>query len=84
MFLENIPGFPPGPQGSHGDTPQKNLFKWIKKTLLYDQENLFNQTHIFRCFFVLFLFFDVKLIANKRGAPEAPPIHYPINFTSKK
>ena len=29
-------------------------------------------------------FFDIKLIVNKRGAPEAPPIHYPINFISKK
>ena len=34
--------------------------------------------------FYISLFFDVKLIANKRGAPEAPPIHYPINFISKK
>ena len=37
------------------------------------------------CFSVYFdYFFDIKLIVNKRGAPEAPPTHYPINFISKK
>ena len=30
------------------------------------------------------MIFYIKLIVNKRGAPEAPPIHYPINFISKK
>ena len=29
------------------------------------------------------VFFDVKLIVDKRGAPEAPPTHYPINFRKK-
>ena len=49
----------------------------IKKTFLIK--------HIFLgAFLFCFYLFDVKLIANKRGAPEAPPIHYPINFTSKK
>ena len=46
----------------------------------------------FRCinfFFVYFLhifhiFWDLKLIVDKRGAPEAPPTHYPINFRSPK
>ena len=36
---------------------QKNLLNGSTKTLLYDQESLFNQTHIFKCFFVLFLYF---------------------------
>ena len=48
------------PQNGSKLGPKKQIgspFKWIKNTLLYDQENLFNQTHIFRCFFVLFLFF---------------------------
>ena len=35
-------------------------------------------------FLYVFYFFYLKLIANKRGAPAAPPIHYPINCTSKK
>ena len=40
--------------------------------------------HIFYIFFYIFWwFFDIKLIVNKRGSPEAPPIHYPINFISK-
>ena len=33
---------------------------------------------------IVFDVFDVNLIANKRGAPGAPPIHYPINCSSKK
>ena len=41
-----------------------------------------------KCFFgpeaEFFIFVDVKLIANKWGAPEAPPIHCPINFNTKK
>ena len=37
------------------------------------------------CFYAYFWdCFDIKLIVNKRGAPEAPPTHYPINFISKK
>ena len=38
----------------------------------------------FRCFAVFLFISYVKLTANKRGAPEAPPIHYPINFTTIK
>ena len=30
------------------------------------------------------MFVDMKLIIDKRGAPEAPPTHYPINFISNK
>ena len=29
-------------------------------------------------------FFHIKLIVNKRGAPEAPPTYYPFNFMSQK
>merc|ERR1711938_499957 len=37
------------------------------------------------CFYPYFWdCFDIKLIVNKRGAPEAPPTHYPINFISKQ
>ena len=34
-------------------------------------------------FWTFLIFVDVKLIANERGAPEAPPIHCHINFISK-
>ena len=84
----------PGPQESinlcpgapfwEGDTPQKKRFKSIRKTLLYDHKNLLIKHIFLGAFLFCFYFFDVKLIANKRGVPEAPPIHYPINFTSKK
>ena len=47
--------------------------------------HIFTYYYIFLGAFLYFFdLFDVKLIANKRGAPEAPPIHYPINFTSNK
>ena len=41
--------------------------------------------YIFSCFYLYFcIFWDIKLIVYKRGAPEAPPTHYPINFISEK
>ena len=45
---------------------------------------IFIYVHILLYIFVLFHVFDVKLIANKQGAPEAPLIHYPINVTFKQ
>ena len=41
--------------------------------------------HIFYMLLYIFLVvFNIKLIVDKWGVQEAPPIQYPINFTSKK
>ena len=67
------------PTGSGGAQGLKGT---ISPRVLY----IFTYFYIFLiCFCTYFVdSFDVKLIVNKRGAPEAPPIHYPINFTSKE
>ena len=82
------PGDTPGvPQVTSGCGPQSTLgyrgqHFWSKSAYFV----YFAYFYIFlTCFSIYFdYFFDIKLIVNKRGAPEAPPIHYPINFTSKK
>ena len=33
---------------------------------------------------IFHIFLDLKLIVDKRGAPKAPPTHYPINFRPQK
>ena len=63
-------------------SPYRGQHFWSKSAYFV----YFAYFHIFlTCFSIYFDdFFDINLIVNKRGTPEAPPIHYPINFTSTK
>ena len=51
---------------------------FLKKMLAPPSSYLYILYHIFH------IFFDLKLMVDKRGAPKAPPTHYPISFRSKK
>ena len=40
--------------------------------------------HFYTFLHIFHIFWGLKLIVFKRGAPKAPPTHYPINFRPQK
>ena len=78
---------PPGavpPQALAGIHLKKSFLNGSKKPF-YMTKKTFLIKHIFLgAFLFCFYFFDVKSIANKRGAPEAPPHPLPYQFYIEK